>query len=286
MGQKEYIKLFEQKKVRSVWDDEKEEWFFSIVDVCGVLTDQPDYDHARNYWKVLKHRLIKEGNETVTNCNQLKMMANDGKKRLTDVATVEQLFRIIQSIPSPKAEPLKQWMAQVAAQRLEQMQDPELDFQQAFEDYRRLGYSERWVNQRLQSIQARKELTDEWERAGVKEGLQYATLTDIITKEWSGKTTRQYKKFKGLKKESLRDNMTTMELTLNMLAEATTAEISRAENPKGFSKSADIAHRGGAIAGETRAKIEAQTGRSIVTSEKASDYLPPVDRLELPEKEE
>ena len=286
MGQKEYIKLFEQKKVRSVWDDEKEEWFFSIVDVCGVLTDQPDYDHARNYWKVLKHRLIKEGNETVTNCNQLKMMANDGKKRLTDVATVEQLFRIIQSIPSPKAEPFKQWMAQVAALRLEQMQDPELDFQQAFEDYRRLGYSERWVNQRLQSIQARKELTDEWERAGVKEGLQYATLTDIITKEWSGKTTRQYKKFKGLKKESLRDNMTTMELALNMLAEATTAEISRAENPKGFSKSADIAHRGGAIAGETRAKIEAQTGRSIVTSEKASDYLPPVDRLELPEKEE
>ena len=286
MGQKEYIKLFEQKKVRSVWDDEKEEWFFSIVDVCGVLTDQPDYDHARNYWKVLKHRLIKEGNETVTNCNQLKMMANDGKKRLTDVATVEQLFRIIQSIPSPKAEPFKQWMAQVAVLRLEQMQDPELDFQQAFEDYRRLGYSERWVNQRLQSIQARKELTDEWERAGVKEGLQYATLTDIITKEWSGKTTRQYKKFKGLKKESLRDNMTTMELALNMLAEATTAEISRAENPKGFSKSADIAHRGGAIAGETRAKIEAQTGRSIVTSEKASDYLPPVDRLELPEKEE
>ena len=286
MGQKEYIKLFEQKKVRSVWDDEKEEWFFSIVDVCGVLTDQPDYDHARNYWKVLKHRLIKEGNETVTNCNQLKMMANDGKKRLTDVATVEQLFRIIQSIPSPKAEPFKQWMAQVAALRLEQMQDPELDFQQAFEDYRRLGYSERWVNQRLQSIQARKELTDEWERAGVKEGLQDATLTDIITKEWSGKTTRQYKKFKGLKKESLRDNMTTMELALNMLAEATTAEISRAENPKGFSKSADIAHRGGAIAGETRAKIEAQTGRSIVTSEKASDYLPPVDRLELPEKEE
>ena len=286
MGQKEYIKLFEEKKVRSVWDDEKEEWFFSIVDVCGVLTDQPDYDHARNYWKVLKHRLIKEENESVTNRNQLKMMANDGKKRLTDVATVEQLFRIIQSIPSPKAEPFKQWMAQVAALRLEQMQDPELDFQQAFEDYRRLGYSERWVNQRLQSIQARKELTDEWERAGVKEGLQYATLTDIITKEWSGKTTRQYKKFKGLKKESLRDNMTTMELALNMLAEATTAEISRAENPKGFSKSADIAHRGGAIAGETRAKIEAQTGRSIVTSEKASDYLPPVDRLELPEKEE
>ena len=286
MGQKEYIKLFEEKKVRSVWDDEKEEWFFSIVDVCQVLTEQPDDQKARKYWNKLKQRLVEEGNQTVTNCHQLKMTARDGKQRLTDVATVEQLFRIIQSIPSPKAEPFKQWMAQVAAYRLEQMQDPELDFQQAFEDYRRLGYSERWVNQRLQSIQARKELTDEWERAGVKEGLQYATLTDIITKEWSGKTTRQYKKFKGLKKESLRDNMTTMELALNMLAEATTAEISRAENPKGFSKSADIAHRGGAIAGETRAKIEAQTGRSIVTSEKASDYLPPVDRLELPEKEE
>ena len=286
MGQKEYIKLFEQKKVRSVWDDEKEERFFSVVDVCQVLTEQSDDQKARKYWNKLKQRLVEEGNQTVTNCHQLKMTARDGKQRLTDVATVEQLFRIIQSIPSPKAEPFKQWMAQVAAQRLEQMQDPELDFQQAFEDYRRLGYSERWVNQRLQSIQARKELTDEWERAGVKEGLQYATLTDIITKEWSGKTTRQYKKFKGLKKESLRDNMTTMELALNMLAEATTAEISRAENPKGFSKSADIAHRGGAIAGETRAKIEAQTGRSIVSSEKASDYLPPVDRLELPDKEE
>ena len=286
MGQKEYIKLFEEKKVRSVWDDEKEEWFFSIVDVCQVLTEQPDDQKARKYWNKLKQRLVEEGNQTVTNCHQLKMTARDGKQRLTDVATVEQLFRIIQSIPSPKAEPFKQWMAQVAAHRLEQMQDPELDFQQAFEDYRRLAYSERWVNQRLQSIQARKELTDEWERAGVKEGQQYATLTDIITKEWSGKTTRQYKKFKGLKKESLRDNMTTMELALNMLAEATTAEISRAENPKGFSKSADIAHRGGAIAGETRAKIEAQTGRSIVTSEKASDYLPPVDRMKLPEKEE
>ena len=286
MGQKEYIKLFEEKKVRSVWDDEKEEWFFSIVDVCQVLTEQPDDQKARKYWNKLKQRLVEEGNQTVTNCHQLKMTARDGKQRLTDVATVEQLFRIIQSIPSPKAEPFKQWMAQVAAHRLEQMQDPELDFQQAFEDYRRLGYSERWVNQRLQSIQARKELTDEWERAGVKEGQQYATLTDIITKEWSGKTTRQYKKFKGLKKESLRDNMTTMELALNMLAEATTAEISRAENPKGFSKSADIAHRGGAIAGETRAKIEAQTGRSIVTSERASDYLPPVDRLRLPEKDD
>ena len=283
MGQKEYIKLFEQKKVRSVWDDEKEEWFFSVVDVVEVLTDSID---PKQYIKKMRTRDPELNASWGTICTLTRMKASDGKTYRTQAADIKGIFRIIQSIPSPKAEPFKQWMAQVAAHRLEQMQDPELDFQQAFEDYRRLGYSERWVNQRLQSIQARKELTDEWERAGVKEGLQYATLTDIITKEWSGKTTRQYKKFKGLKKESLRDNMTTMELALNMLAEATTAEISRAENPKGFSKSADIAHRGGAIAGETRAKIEAQTGRSIVTSEKASDYLPPVDRLELPEKEE
>ena len=262
------IQIFNGQKVRTVWNADEEKWYFSIVDVCGVLTDQPDYDHARNYWKVLKHRLIKEGNETVTNCNQLKMLANDGKMRLTDVADQQQLFRIIQSIPSPKAEPFKQWMAQVASDRLDQMQDPELNFQQAFEDYRRLGYSERWVNQRLQGIKARKELTDEWERAGVKEGQQYATLTDIITKEWSGKTTRQYKEYKGLKKESLRDNMTTMELALNMLAEATTVELSKSQNPKGFRQSAKVAHEGGKIAGETRAKIESQTGRSIVSKEK------------------
>lgn len=280
------IQIFNGQKVRTVWNADEEKWYFSIVDVCGVLTDQPDYDHARNYWKVLKHRLIKEGNETVTNCNQLKMLANDGKMRLTDVADQQQLFRIIQSIPSPKAEPFKQWMAQVASDRLDQMQDPELNFQQAFEDYRRLGYSERWVNQRLQGIKARKELTDEWERAGVKEGQQYATLTDIITKEWSGKTTRQYKEYKGLKKESLRDNMTTMELALNMLAEATTVELSKSQNPKGFRQSAKVAHEGGKIAGETRAKIESQTGRSIVSKEKATDYLPPADRWEaLPEED-
>lgn len=280
------IQIFNGQKVRTAWNADEEKWYFSIVDVCGVLTDQPDYDHARNYWKVLKHRLIKEGNETVTNCNQLKMLANDGKMRLTDVADQQQLFRIIQSIPSPKAEPFKQWMAQVASDRLDQMQDPELDFQQAFEDYRRLGYSERWVNQRLQGIKARKELTDEWERAGVKEGQQYATLTDIITKEWSGKTTRQYKQYKGLKKESLRDNMTTMELALNMLAEATTVELSKSQNPKGFRQSAKVAHEGGKIAGETRARIESQTGRSIVSKEKASDYLPPADRWEsLPEED-
>ena len=280
------IQIFNGQKVRTVWNADEEKWYFSIVDVCGVLTDQPDYDHARNYWKVLKHRLIKEGNETVTNCNQLKMLANDGKMRLTDVADQQQLFRIIQSIPSPKAEPFKQWMAQVASDRLDQMQDPELNFQQAFEDYRRLGYSERWVNQRLQGIKARKELTDEWERAGVKEGQQYVTLTDIITKEWSGKTTRQYKEYKGLKKESLRDNMTTMELALNMLAEATTVELSKSQNPKGFRQSAKVAHEGGKIAGETRAKIESQTGRSIVSKEKATDYLPPADRWEsLPDED-
>ena len=280
------IQIFNGQKVRTVWNADEEKWYFSIVDVVAVLTDQPDYDHARNYWKVLKHRLIKEGNETVTNCNQLKMLANDGKMRLTDVADQQQLFRIIQSIPSPKAEPFKQWMAQVASDRLDQMQDPELNFQQAFEDYRRLGYSERWVNQRLQGIKARKELTDEWERAGVKEGQQYATLTDIITKEWSGKTTRQYKEYKGLKKESLRDNMTTMELALNMLAEATTVELSKSQNPKGFRQSAKVAHEGGKIAGETRAKIESQTGRSIVSKEKATDYLPPADRWESLPKED
>lgn len=280
------IQIFNGQKVRTVWNADEEKWYFSIVDVVAVLTDQPDYDHARNYWKVLKHRLNKEGNETVTNCNQLKMLANDGKMRLTDVADQQQLFRIIQSIPSPKAEPFKQWMAKVASDRLDQMQDPELNFQQAFEDYRRLGYSERWVNQRLQGIKARKELTDEWERAGVKEGQQYATLTDIITKEWSGKTTRQYKEYKGLKKESLRDNMTTMELALNMLAEATTVELSKSQNPKGFRQSAKVAHEGGKIAGETRAKIESQTGRSIVSKEKATDYLPPADRWEsLPEED-
>ncbi|MCQ2246696.1 MAG: hypothetical protein MJZ69_07920 [Bacteroidaceae bacterium] len=281
------IQIFNGQKVRTVWNADEEKWYFSIVDVCGVLTDQPDYDHAKNYWKVLKFRLIKEGNESVTNCNQLKLVSpKDGKRYKTDVADQQQLFRIIQTIPSPKAEPFKQWMAQVASDRLDQMQDPELNFQQAFEDYRRLGYSERWVNQRLQSIKARKELTDEWERAGVKESQQYATLTDIITKEWSGKTTHQYKQYKGLKKESLRDNMTTMELALNMLAEATTVELSKSQNPKGFRQSAKVAHEGGKIAGETRAKIESQTGRPIVSKEKASDYLPPADRKEsLPEEE-
>ena len=287
MGKKELIQLFGEQKVRTKWDDEKQKWFFSIVDVCGVLTDQPDEEHARNYWKVLKHRLKKEGNETVTNCNQLKLLAADGKMRLTDVADMEQMFRLIESIPSKKAEPFKQWMAEVAARRVDQMQDPELNFEQAYADYRRLGYSDKWINQRLKSIEVRKELTDEWDRAGVKEGQQYASLTDIITQAWSGKTTRQYKQFKGLKKESLRDNMTNIELALNILAEASTTEISKAQNPKGFSQSAAVARKGGKIAGDARKKLESQIGRSVITRDKASDYLPPADGIqELPEEAE
>ena len=286
MSKKEQIQLFENRNVRTLWDEQEEEWYFSIVDVVAILTDQKDSKKASTYWSVLKGRLRKEGaDEPLTKCKKLKMLSADGKSHPTDAATAETLFRIIQTIPSKKAEPFKQWMAQVAAQRLNQMQDPELNFEQAIEDYKRLGYSERWINQRIQTIRARKELTDEWNRAGVKEGQQYATLTDIITKEWSGKTTRQYKDFKGLKKESLRDNMTTMELALNMVAEAATVEISKAENPKGFRQSANVAHKGGKIAADTRARIEAQTGKSIVSSEKASDYLPPADRWDsLPEE--
>ena len=288
MNKKEQIQLFENRNVRTLWDEQEEEWYFSIVDVVAILTDQQDSKKASTYWSVLKGRLRKEGaDEPLTKCKKLKMLSADGKSHPTDAATAETLFRIIQTIPSKKAEPFKQWMAQVAAQRLNQMQDPELNFEQAIADYKRLGYSDRWINQRIQTIRARKELTDEWNRAGVKEGQQYATLTDIITKEWSGKTTRQYKDFKGLKKESLRDNMTTMELALNMVAEAATVEISKAENPKGFRQSATVAHKGGKIAADTRVRIEAQTGRSIVSSEKASDYLPPSDRWKsLPDETE
>jgi hypothetical protein len=287
MNKKQEIKLFEEQKVRMEWDDENEKWFFSIVDVCAVLTESKDYLTARKYWNKLKQRLKEEGNETVTNCHQLKMKAADGKMRLTDVADMEQMFRVIQSIPSPKAEPFKQWMAEVASQRVDQMQNPELNFEQAYADYRRLGYSDRWINQRLKSIEVRKGLTDEWDRAGVKEGQQYATLTDIITQAWSGKTTRQYKQYKGLKKESLRDNMTNIELALNILAEASTTEISKAQNPKGFKQSAAVAQKGGKIAGDARKELEAQTGRSVISSEKASDYLPPADRIqELPEETE
>lgn len=273
MTKKESLKLFEDKKVRAVWDDEQEKWFFAIVDVISILTDN-DYQGARNYWKVLKNRLIKEGNQTVTSCNQLKMRAADGKMRLTDVADTEQLLRLIQSIPSPKAEPFKQWMAATASERLDQIQDPELSIEQAMRDYKRLGYSENWINQRLKSIEVRKELTDEWKRNGVK-GEQYASLTDIITKEWSGRTTKEYKRLKGLKKENLRDNMTNVELALNTLAEASTSEISRSRNPKGFKQNAETAKSGGSVAKAARIQLESQIGHSVISAAKASDYILP-----------
>jgi hypothetical protein len=260
-----------------VWDDEQEKWYFSIVDVCGVLTDQPDYEHARNYWKVLKHRLLKEGNETVTNCNQLKIKAADGKMRLTDVADTEQLFRLIQSIPSPKAEPFKQWMALVASQRIDQMQDPELSIDQAIIDYKRLGYSDAWINQRIKSIEVRKELTDEWKRTGVQEGMEYALLTDIITQEWSGFTTKQYKHYKGLKKENLRDNMTNVEIALNTLAEASATELSKQRDPKGYKAQQRVAKDGGSVAKAARKQLEGKLGRSVISSAKATDYLLPAN---------
>lgn len=274
MTQKEALQLFEERKVRSTWDSDREEWFFSVVDVVAVLTDSADYQAARNYWKVLKGRLIKEGNETVTNCHQLKMRAYDGKMRLTDVATVEQMFRIIQSIPSPKAEPFKLWMASVASTRLDQMQDPELSIEQAMTDYRRLGYSPQWINQRIKSIEVRKELTDEWQRSGVEVGVQYASLTDIITREWSGKRVKEYKQFKGLKKENLRDNMTNVELALNTLAEASAAELSKQKNPRGFRQSAQVAQQGGSVAKAARQQLESQLGRSVISPLNAKGLLP------------
>ena len=283
MTRKQIIKIFGEKNIRTVWDDKEEKWYFSIVDVVGVLTDQPDVEHARNYWKVLKHRLVKEGNETVTNCNRLKMKATDGKMRMTDVADQEQLFRLIQSIPSPKAEPFKQWMAQVASTRIDQMQDPELDIQQAVADYKRLGYSDNWINQRIKSIEVRKELTDEWKRTGVKEGMEYASLTDIITKEWSGMTTKQYKHHKGLKKENLRDNMTNLEMAFNILAEASATELSKQRDPKGYSQQKRVAKDGGSVAKVARKKLESQLGHSVISSAKASDYLPPVEDAEAKE---
>ena len=277
--------MFEEKKVRTVWDTDTEKWYFSIVDVVSVLTDSKDALTARKYWNKLKQRLKEEGNETVTNCHQFKLRATDGKMRLTDVADTEQLFRIIQSIPSPRAEPFKQWMAQVAAQRIDQMQDPELSINQAVADYRRLGYSEAWINQRIKSIEVRKALTDEWQRAGVKEGVQYASLTDIITRQWSGFTTKEYKQYKGLRKENLRDNMTNLEIALNMLAEATATEISQQENPKGFMESADVAKRGGKAARGARASIEKELGHSVVSPINAKSLAPLKDTKELPETE-
>lgn len=261
---------FENKQVRSHWDAEEEKWYFSIVDVIAVLTDSPNYQTARNYWKVLKNRLNKEGNETVTNCNRLKMRAADGKMRMTDVADTEQLLRLIQSVPSPKAEPFKQWLAKVGSQRLDQIQDPELSIQQALQDYRRLGYSDDWINQRLKSIEIRKELTDEWQRSGITDNKDFAVLTNILTKTWSGKTVKEYKQHKGLKKQNLRDNMTSTELILNMLAEASTKDISQANNPNTFDQSMTIAKQGGNVAKVAREELERQTGKSVISSDNAA----------------
>jgi hypothetical protein len=264
------IKLFEEKQVRSVWDAEQEKWFISIVDVVAVLTESSD---PNAYWRKLKQRLKEEGNETVTNCHGLKMLAADGKMRLTDVADTEQIFRLIQSIPSPKAEPFKRWLARVAAERLDEMQDPELSMDRALEQYLKLGYSEKWINQRLKSIEIRKELTDKWKKRGLKEGPQFAVLTDLITKAWSEKTTKEYKMLKDLKKENLRDNMTNTELILSMLAEASTKDISAATHPKDFEESKQVAKQGGNVAKVARWELEAKTGKKVVSPLNARDAL-------------
>ena len=270
MKHKDSIKTFENKKVRTLWDEEKEKWYISIVDVVNILTDSVD---PTAYWRKLKQRLREEGNETVTNCHGLKMKAMDGKMRLTDVADTEQLFRLIQSIPSPKAEPFKIWLAQVAAERLDEMQDPELTIDRALKEYLQLGYSENWINQRLKSIEIRKELTDEWRSKGLKDGVHFATLTDIISKAWSGKTTKEYKILKGLKKENLRDNMTNTELILNMLAEASTKDISKAVNPESFDESKKVAKQGGHVANVARKELESKTGKKVVTALNAKNLL-------------
>ena len=270
MEQKNAIQIFEDKKVRTLWDSDQEKWFLSIVDIIAILTNSPN---PRKYWSVLKTRLKAEGSQLTTNCSQLKMQAADGKFYLTDVADTEQLFRLVQSIPSPKAEPFKLWLAQIAAERLDEMQDPELTIDRALEQYMQLGYSENWINQRLKSIEIRKELTDEWKNRGVKEGQQFATLTDIITKAWAGKTTKEYKILKGLKKENLRDNMTNTELILNMLAEASTKDISQAVNPKSFEASKKVAKQGGNVAKVAMKELEAKTGKKVVTSLNAKSLL-------------
>ena len=264
------IKVFEEKKVRTLWDSETEEWYFSVMDVVAVLTDS---ENPRRYWSDLKRKLAKEGSQLYAEIVQLKMLSSDGKYYKTDVATTQQLFRLIQSIPSPKAEPFKLWMAQVAKERLDQMQDPELSIKQAMEDYKRLGYSDNWINQRLKSIEIRKELTDEWKRRGLQEGVQFATLTDIIYQSWADKTAKEYKQFKGLKKENLRDNMTNKELVLNMLAELSTKEISEATQPETFDDHKDVAKRGGNIAREARLRLEEETGKPVISPLSAKDYL-------------
>ena len=286
MTQHNAIKLFETKKVRTIWDDKEEKWYFSIVDVVAVLTDSPN---PRKYWSVLKTRLKKEGSELTTNCSQLKMKSADGKMYLTDVADTQQLLRLIQSIPSPKAEPFKQWMAHVASERLDQMQDPELSIEQAMMDYKRLGYSDNWINQRLKSIEIRKDLTDQWKLHNVEEGVQYATLTDIIYQQWTGKSAKEYKQFKGLKKENLRDNMTNEELVLNMLAELSTTSITKAKNPQTLGENMQCAADGGDVARVAREQLEQKTGREVVTPLSAKRFFEgqkPEDLLENKENDE
>lgn len=268
---KDKIQLFQDQKIRAAWDEDKEEWLFSVVDVIRVLTEQPSQDGARNYWKVLKKRLIDEGNQSVANCNQLKMKSTDGKYYKTDVVDTKSLLRLVQSIPSKKAEPFKQRLAQVGSDRLDEAQNPELAINRAMAHYQNLGYDEAWINARLQSIQFRKELTDEWQRTGVKEGSEYALLTSIMTKGWSGKTVREYKQFKGLKKQNLRDNMTSLELALNMLAETSATELSKSIDPEGMDGQTDVARRSGKIAGDARKNIENQTGRSVISSQNSQD---------------
>jgi len=273
MDENNSIQLFENKKIRTAWDEEREDWWFSIVDVVAVLTEQPSQRNASTYWAVMKNRLKKEGaNELLTNCKQLKMKAEDGKMRLTDAADTEQLLRIIQSIPSPKAEPFKMWLAMVGRERIDETIDPELTIDRALETYLKKGYSREWINQRLQAIQVRKELTDEWDKRGVKKGVDYAILTDEITRAWAGLTTRQYKRLKNLTKENLRDNMSTLELVLNMLAEATTTEISKDREPQTFEQNRKVAKKGGSIAGNTRKEIEETTGRPVITGKNALDF--------------
>ncbi|MBE5917006.1 MAG: hypothetical protein E7273_09205 [Pseudobutyrivibrio ruminis] len=274
------LELFENQPIRTAWVEEEEEWYFSIVDVVGVLTEQKDYDSAKNYWKVTKKRLKDEGNQSVTNCNQLKLKSpKDGKRYNTDVANTEQLLRIIQSIPSKKAEPFKMWLAQVGRERIEETIDPELTIDRALETYSRLGYDADWINQRLQTIRARKELTDQWKAHGVEQGREFAILTDEVTRAWSGMSTRQYKNLKGLKKENLRDNMSTLELALNMLAEATTTELTKVHNPSGLEENQKIAQKGGSVAGNARREIEQETGKSIITSQNAIQLNEAVTQL-------
>ena len=287
MAQNDKIQLFEDKRIRTAWDEEKEEWYFSIVDVIAVLTDQPDQRHAAKYWSVLKTRLKKEGSELTTNCSQLKMRSADGKRYNTDVADTEQLLRLIQSIPSPKAEPFKLWLAQVGRERIEETIDPELTIERALETYLKKGYTCEWINQRLQAIQVRKELTDEWDARGVQKGVEYAILTDEISRAWSGMSTRQYKNLKGLKKENLRDNTTTLDLVLNMLAEATITEISKQKAPETFLENIDIVRTGGKVAGDARKAIESQTGVPVINSAQLNQVV--TDLLEgaisdMPEK--